>query len=91
MNLILHLRPETEAKLKEQAAAGGKSPEELALIALEERLAAGFGQPAEAQTSQDPISAEEWMADFRKWAESHRRLEHEADDSRESIYVGRGE
>jgi hypothetical protein len=28
---------------------------------------------------------------FRVWAKSHRRLPHEADDSRESIYAGRGE
>ena len=36
-------------------------------------------------------SAEEWIADFHAWAESHRHLPHEADDSRESIYAGRGE
>jgi len=88
MNLILHLRPETEAKLKEQAATVGKSPEELALIALEDRLAAGFDL-ADAPTLA-PISHEEWMADIRQWAESHRRLEHPADDSRESIYFGNG-
>jgi hypothetical protein len=78
--------------LKEQAAATGKAPEELALLALQERLAAGFGRaPAERRRSQDLVSAEEWIADFRQWAESHRRLEHPADDSRESIYEGCGE
>ena len=90
MNLILHLPPETEAKLNAQAAAVGKAPEELALIALEERLAAGF-DPADGATQPTPISHEEWIADIRQWAESHRRLEHPADDSRESIYFGRGE
>ena len=92
MNLVLHLPPETEALLKAAAEAAGKTPEEWALIALEDRLAAGFGQaPAERRRSQDSVSAEEWIANIRKWAESHRRLEYEADDSRESIYFGREE
>lgn len=90
MDLVLHLPAETEAKLKEQAAAVGRSPEELALIALEEWLAAGFDL-ADASTPPAPISHEEWMADIRQWAESHPRLEHPADDSRESIYDGCGE
>jgi hypothetical protein len=37
MNLILHLPPETEAKLKEQTALTGQAPEELALRALAAR------------------------------------------------------
>ena len=36
-------------------------------------------------------SPEEWCERFEAWARSHRALEHEADDSRESIYQGRGE
>jgi len=88
MNLILHLSTETETKLKEQAAAMGKAPEEFALIVVEERLAAG---PNALQAAAEPISPEAWVADIRLWAESHRRLDHEADDSRESIYGGRGE
>jgi hypothetical protein len=90
MNLILHLPPETQAKLNAQAAAVGKAPEEFVLIALEERLAAGF-DPAGVSMPPAPISHEEWMADIRQWAEGHRRLDHPADDSRESIYFGRGE
>ena len=92
MNLILNLPPETEAKLKEQAAAVGRAPEEFVLITLEERLAAGSAQAgAERRGLPDRLAAEQWIARFRKWAESHRRLAHEADDSRESIYEGRGE
>ncbi len=34
---------------------------------------------------------EEWARAIREWAESHTRLEREADDSREWIYAGRGE
>jgi hypothetical protein len=37
------------------------------------------------------LTPEEWVKDFRDWAESHRPLPHPADDSRDSIYEGRGE
>jgi len=84
MSLILHLPPETEAKLKEQAAAIGQAPEELALRVLEEQLTI-------AGHSSQHLSADEWIADIRAWAERHRNLPTDADDSRESIYAGRGE
>ncbi len=83
MNLTPHLPPETAAKLQEQATAIGKAPEESALRALEEQLAIEPQSPS-------AMSAEELIAEMRAWAESHRRLPIEADDSRESIYAGRG-
>jgi hypothetical protein len=36
-------------------------------------------------------TAEEWIARFRAWVESHPKRAIEFDDSRESIYEGRGE
>jgi len=84
MNIVLQLSPETEAKLLQQAVRVGKPPEELAMKALEEQLAAE-SPVLETQTAQ------QWIADFHRWAESHRQLPHEADDSRDSIYAGRGE
>lgn len=84
MNLTLHLSPELEAKLMEQATAKGMAPEQVALQALEEQLEAV--PPASAS-----MSPEQWVADIRAWATSHRLLPHEADDSRETIYAGRGE
>lgn len=39
----------------------------------------------------DALTAQEWCERFETWAASHRHLPHEADDSRESIYAGRGE
>jgi hypothetical protein len=36
-------------------------------------------------------SAEQWIAELRAWISTHAQLPHEADDSRESIYEGRGE
>lgn len=84
MNLTLHLSSELAAKVREQAEALGKAPEEVVLQALAEQL--------ETQTlSTAGLSAEQWIADIRGWATSHRSLSREADDSRESIYAGRGE
>jgi hypothetical protein len=36
-------------------------------------------------------SMEEWSQSLRAWAASHPRLDQAADDSRDSIYEGRGE
>jgi Arc/MetJ-type ribon-helix-helix transcriptional regulator len=36
-------------------------------------------------------SADEWCAQFEAWAANHRAVPHEAEDSREAIYAGRGE
>ena len=41
--------------------------------------------------SADKLTPAEWCDWFEAWAASHPRLPHEADDSRESIYAGRGE
>ena len=84
MNLVLTLTPEIEAKLHEQSILTGKIPEELALGALEEQLAVA-SQPAPG------LSADEWVADLRAWAASHRHLPFNIDDGRESIYAGRDE
>src|SRR6266568_4999014 len=84
MNRILQLSPETEAKLREQAAATGRAPEELAIEALQEQLSSSSPSAA-------PLSADEWIADVRSWVKSHRRRPHDADDSRKSIFAGRGE
>jgi hypothetical protein len=84
MNLLLHLKPETEAKLREQATLTGRSVENLALEALEEKLSAG-PEPGEAL----PLSAE--LAEFRDWLVSMPGGNPEADFSRESIYGNRGE
>lgn len=85
MNLMLHLTSETEAKLREQAARSGKSLEALALEALEDML-------AECDDSSRLLSSDAWKAKFREFLAS---LPHSdaafVDDSRESIYEGRGE
>ncbi|MDA1052360.1 MAG: hypothetical protein O3C40_18025 [Planctomycetota bacterium] len=37
------------------------------------------------------LTAQEWCDRFDQWADSHKAIPREADDSRESIYAGRGE
>jgi hypothetical protein len=39
----------------------------------------------------DHLSPEEWCERFEAWAADHRQLLHEANDSRDAIYAGRGE
>jgi hypothetical protein len=85
MNLTLHLTPNTEAKLKEQASITGRSLEEIALEALQEKLAAS-GEEDESLT---PASR---LTEFQAWLASHPASSaHVLDDSRESVYSGRGE
>ncbi len=84
MNLTLHLTPETEAKLKLQAAHSGKSLETLALEALQEGLAV-VPEPGEA------LSSSSRLAEFRAWLASMPGGNPNADFSRETIYGNRGE
>ena len=87
MTLHIALSPEAEAQLRQRAAEVGKDPVEFAREALEEKLASS-PHPTAVQT---PLPADQRVAELLKWIASHRPLEHDADDSRESIYEGRGE
>lgn len=49
------------------------------------------GQSAKPELPPHKDTAEEWIAKFRAWAASHPKSDVIADDSRESIYEGRGE
>ncbi len=85
MNLVLHLTPETEKRLRQAAAESGKAPETLALEALDEKLA----------TSDDPedhLPVDRCQQKLREvLAAIPRSSATFVDDSRESIYEGRGE
>jgi hypothetical protein len=85
VNLTLHLTADTEARLRQQAALAGKSLEALALEALEAKLEEG----------DDPsvmLAADTWNAKFDEFlANLPRTAATFVDDSRESIYEGRGE
>jgi hypothetical protein len=84
MNLTLHLSPDIEARLREQTQATGKSPERLAIEALEEKLA------LETVTSA-PVPPDEWQTRFRDWISKMPHGNPDADLSRDSVYEGRGE
>jgi hypothetical protein len=88
MAVVLRLPPETERLLQEKACRRGQSLERyLEELAMQEAQ----------QSKENPavpvveLPAERWVAELRAWAASHRRLDTLADDSRESIYEGRGE
>jgi predicted transcriptional regulator len=85
MALTLSFPPELEAKLRQRAAAEGKDPETLVREAVEQKLGAEQASPAHAK------GFDEWRAEFEAWVAGHPPVEHEVDDSRESIYRGRGE
>jgi hypothetical protein len=92
MSVTIHLAPEIERRLREKAALNGQSLEDY-LRRLAEESARPESSPGElpAEGSPRPLSAEEWVAEFRAWAASHPTRTTVADDSRESIYAGRGE
>jgi plasmid stability protein len=85
MALQLELAPDLEAKLRERAAQSGRSPEAFVLEALREDLAAG-AEPGES------LSPSSRLAELNDWFTSHPTSKAAVlDDSRESIYNGRGE
>lgn len=86
MTLTVSFGPEVEARLRERAAAAGKDVESIVREAVDEKLAA-----AVAPTGPEGKSYEQWVAELHAWAASHQPVSHLVDDSRESIYAGRGE
>ncbi|MCG3128480.1 MAG: hypothetical protein CHACPFDD_03369 [Phycisphaerae bacterium] len=88
MTLHIPLTAESEARLREYAAAVGKDVTSLVAEAIEEKLSLLDGA-REAQRR--PRTTEEWLAEFDAWVDSHKPAGNVADDSREGIYEGRGE
>lgn len=85
MTLTLSLPPELETRLRERAAASGKDVESIVREAVEEKLASANPSGPEGKTR------EQWSAELHAWAASHKPVTHFVDDSRQSIYAGRGE
>ncbi len=84
MNLKINLTDELEALLRARAAKEGIPVESFVVLAVAERL-------ADWNPDKSPVS----IGDFSEWL--HRcssrfpKLDQPVDDSRESIYSGRGE
>lgn len=83
MNITLSLPAETEARLLALSGVAGKSPEALALEALQEML--------DQSTELDlPLSLPSRLAEFESWVSSLPGGNPEADFSRDTIYGDRG-
>ena len=83
MTITICLSPATGERLKDQAAALGRDASVYAAELIERAIAGNVAPSTERSPAQ---RAAEW----RVWAESHARSDHVVDDSRESIYAGRG-
>jgi predicted transcriptional regulator len=86
MTITVSLSPETGSKLHERAAATGKDVPTLIREAVEAKLASEGEASAPSEMPYD-----RWKAAFDQWVASHQPVDHFVDDSRESIYDGRGE
>jgi hypothetical protein len=86
MTVKLNLSPETAAKVRQLADATGKDIEGIVLEALAEKLGEANSTPARAR-----LSDQEWKDKLRALIDLHPVVTHFVDDSRESIYAGRGE
>jgi hypothetical protein len=89
MNLTIQLAPEIEAKLRKRADRSGKTIEEFVVRLAEEAVAAD--PKVLDPRDKSPEAIERWITEFRAWAASHKATGVIADDSRDSIYEGRGE
>ena len=86
MTLELQLSSETEAKIRERAAASGQDLAAFVLQAVTEKLA-----EIESQSSSPFQNGKDWREQLRAIIDLHPVVTHFIDDSRESIYAGRGE
>ncbi len=86
---MIHVSPDSEGFLDELVASGRFTSRDAAIEEAIHRLREDLQTNGEDQSG--PLSADEWCDRFEAWSARHRRLPHEADDSREGIYAGRGE
>ncbi len=84
--MTLKLSSEIEAKIRERADASGQDVEAFVLEAIAEKIA-----DADLLASPASRNNEEWMKKLRACIDLHPVVTHFVDDSRESIYAGRGE
>lgn len=87
MTLSFSLSPEAEQRLRERARASGLSPDDFARRVVEQAVA------SQTNGSHSTPSGERTrrVSRLHEWAGSVKPTGHSVDDSRESIYSGRGE
>ncbi|MBS0261456.1 MAG: hypothetical protein JSS02_05820 [Planctomycetes bacterium] len=85
MNVSINFPADIETTLLHRATAAGKDVATLVQELVAERLAEDSAPPAKAG------SHAEFMAKLQRFIEIHPTSNGSLDDSRESIYAGRGE
>jgi predicted DNA-binding protein len=84
MTLNISLSPESEARLRERAAAEGKDVIVFARETIEEKIFARRDNGS--ATAPLRQGSDEWFAKFTEWVASHPPRQFLADDSRDAIY-----
>ena len=82
MTLQLSFSSETDAQLRPYAAAAGLDVAEFIIQAVEEKLSDRDSQPI--------AKGSDWSRKLAAAIELHPIVKHIVDDSRETIYAGRG-
>ena len=88
MTIHIQLPTEVEIRLKAKAAQRRQTLEEYLQEVASREAQTGNGSSGLTQAELTP---EDRATLWRAWATSHRSLPTVADDSRETIYAGRGE
>lgn len=83
MSIKIELPAEIVRQLAQDSARQGKTPEELVTEILTERLA--------TRPKPKKLSSEEFDKLLQEIIDLHPQVSHVVDDSRDSIYEGRGE
>jgi hypothetical protein len=83
------IQPAVLARLATYAQRTGKTMNEVLQQMLDEKEL--LLQPNESLSVASAVTPEEWSRELRAWAASHRVNQVIVDDSRDSIYEGRGE
>lgn len=85
----LRLSKQASEKLAQRAAETGRDVATVASDLIEQAVATP--NPAASTPSQRVAAWDQWVAHMREWGEENLPAGHFVDDSRESIYDGRGE
>ena len=85
MTVIVSFPPELETRLRDRAARAGQAVDAFVRDAVEEKLASDVASTERGLTPQQRLAA------FEAWIADRQPVNQFVDDSRDSIYEGRGE
>lgn len=81
----------TTIQLDEKTADGLNAQAKALGMSLQEFLRSIAGNGSHSTKSPADVPYDQWSTRLQAWAAGFPTLPHQADDSRESIYAGRGE